>query len=120
MSEHNLQKSVASYLNNHEKLFKSFTWFHVPNSLRASRSQAARHKSYGMRAGVPDVIIFTPEGKTIFIELKVKKGTLSAQQKRFHEKLSSLGHKVYLIKTDSPHEAVNEVERILEQNGVKA
>lgn len=116
MAESDLQYSVANFLNSHERLF-GFTWFH-PVTLSPNRRFGGIMKDRGAKAGVPDCCIFTKLGKTLFIELKTKKGSLSPKQKTFHSRLSSLCHPVYVVKTDSPLEAVSQVESILKKEGV--
>lgn len=112
MKEADLQRAVANYLDNHERLFKSFVWFH-PTTWSPNKIQGAKMKREGSKAGVPDCCILTRHGGSVFIELKTKKGSVSPEQKRFHEKLGNLMHPVYVVKTDCPIEAVNKVEQIL-------
>lgn len=50
--------------------------------------------------GVPDRIVFMPEGKIYFVEMKWGKNGLSPQQKIVHRILKSLGMKVYTIATN--------------------
>jgi len=75
--EEKAHRTVAEYLDR-----LGVTWCHVPNGIRASRSQAARHKAMGMKAGVPDFLIFQRPGRKwsgliappgYAIELKAKK-----------------------------------------------
>lgn len=112
MSEANLQKAVATYLNNQERLFKKFVWFH-PMTWGHNKAYGAIMQGRGCRAGVPDCCIMTSEGKTIFIELKTKKGQISSPQKIFHQKLTFLDHPVHVVKAEYPMDAVNQVEKIL-------
>lgn len=65
---------------------------HVPNGLRTSIFQAARHKKIGMRAGAPDLIVWLPEGQVLAIECKSKAGRLSDAQAWWKEHLTRLGH----------------------------
>jgi hypothetical protein len=66
--------------------------FHVPNGGYRDRVTASVLKAMGVRAGVPDLCLPLPGGGTYWLELKTKKGRLSATQKKFHEMLCSLGH----------------------------
>ena len=116
MSENSLQRAVATYLNDIERLYKTIVWFHAPNGMRASRNQAHIHKAYGMKAGVPDCVILA-DGKAFCIELKYKT-SLSAAQKNFHEKLKFQNIPTYTVKAKTPMEAVNFVEAILEKHGL--
>ena len=48
-------------------------------------------------SGVPDRIIFLPEGKIYFIELKTKKGTPSKLQRLQIRRLKKLGQDVRIL-----------------------
>lgn len=48
--------------------------------------------------GVPDRIVFLPDGKIIFVEMKTKTGKLSAQQKIQINRLQNLGADVRVVK----------------------
>jgi len=48
-------------------------------------------------SGVPDRIVFLPEGRIIFVELKAPGKTLAPLQARVHEMLSKLGADVRTI-----------------------
>lgn len=48
-------------------------------------------------SGVPDRIIFLPEGKIFFIEVKTKKGTPSKLQKLQIKRLKKLGQDVRIL-----------------------
>lgn len=61
----------------------------------------------GVRAGVPDLIFILPNGKTLWLELKLAKGTLSVPQTKFATILSRLHHSYLLIQADSIEEVVN-------------
>lgn len=49
-------------------------------------------------SGVPDRIIITPEGRTIYVELKTLQGVLSARQKYVHAELRRRGADVRVLK----------------------
>lgn len=76
-SEDNFQKSVARYLDS-----KGVLWFHCPNGGHRNVAEAAKLKAMGVKAGVPDVLIFQPrKGYHGFaIELKVGKNTCTENQ----------------------------------------
>lgn len=116
--ESDLQKSIANFLDNQERLFKSFTWFHPPNGGRRDKSYARFLAGQGVKAGVPDIVILTQHGGTILIELKYKKNSLQDTQEKFHAKLRRLNHPIYTIKAEFPHDAVNQVEAILRKEEV--
>lgn len=48
--------------------------------------------------GVPDRIVITPEGRTVYVELKTETGRLSAIQKWQHEEMRKRGAEVRTLK----------------------
>lgn len=48
--------------------------------------------------GVPDRIVITPEGRTVYVELKTEAGRLSAIQKWQHEEMRKRGAEVRTLK----------------------
>ena len=54
-------------------------YFHVPNGGYRSRSEGAKFKAMGVRAGVPDLILFH-QGRLHCLELKSDKGRPSESQ----------------------------------------
>lgn len=55
-------------------------------------------KQQGMEPGVPDLLIYLPDGKVLNLELKVAKGKQSTEQVAIQAKLNALGHNYYIIK----------------------
>ena len=49
-------------------------------------------------SGVPDRIVFFPDGRVFFVELKTESGRLSAQQKIQINRIQSLGQEVRVAK----------------------
>lgn len=82
--EEELQKQVAAFLD--IALPDGFRWFHTPNQ-RGTRKrwENAMLKAMGVKAGVADVIILTPQRAFIWIELKAAKGVLSDDQKGWRD-----------------------------------
>jgi len=70
--------AVASYLD-----YLGLTWMHVANERRTTLRAGARLKKKGVKAGVPDVIVFEPKGRYngLAIELKIKGNYMSQAQK---------------------------------------
>ena len=50
-------------------------------------------------AGVPDFIIAAEAGRTLWIEVKTKRGKLTTQQEATGVWLRTLGHKHYVVRT---------------------
>ena len=48
--------------------------------------------------GVPDRIVITPEGRTVYVELKTEAGRLAAIQKWQHEEMRKRGAEVRTLK----------------------
>lgn len=80
-----------------EWFYKNFpTWiiFAVPNGHKRSVKEGIKIKAEGGLAGVPDLKILLPNGKSVMIEMKDLKGDLSPKQKDFIDKAETLGHTV--------------------------
>lgn len=59
-------------------------YYHVPNSLPSTARSVARFKKkLGMRPGVADLCIVTPDGLARFLEIKTKDGRQSRDQRAF-------------------------------------
>ena len=91
ISEEEEQKALAIFLD-----MKNLVWCHVPNGGQRNKIVAYKLKLQGVKAGVPDVLIFTPPKKVecrgVAIELKrTKGGVVSKSQKEWMEKLTECG-----------------------------
>jgi hypothetical protein len=104
-SEDNFQKSVARYLDS-----KGVLWFHCPNGGHRNVAEAAKLKAMGVKAGVPDVLIFEPrKGYHGFaIELKVAKNKRTEHQMEMQELFMSHNWKV--ITSYSLDEVIAEID----------
>lgn len=120
--EEDLQKSVASYLNDLYVL-KKLLWCHVPNEsmIKAPIQWHVKRKKLGVKAGFPDILIIAKD-KCIFIELKVNPNKekkidgmrlLGREQKIWMESLIKFGHSHYIICVVKPSEAVKQMTKIL-------
>ncbi len=69
----------------------------------------ARNKRIGLTPGVPDLILVL-DGKTIYIELKVKKGKLSFDQEVFTGRLIKLNQRVYIARSLNDFIEIYELE----------
>ena len=77
---------------------------HLRNEIKKIGGKAYKWESPG-NAGVPDRIIFLPDGRVHFVELKAPGKKPTALQLAQHRKLAQLGQQVYVL--DSK-EAVND------------
>jgi hypothetical protein len=83
-----IQASIVEYLRT---VAPGVLVFHVPNGGLRSKSEAARLKWIGVLAGVPDLVLVAPGGRTFFLEVKTERGVLSAAQKDVCSALTDLG-----------------------------
>lgn len=72
--------------------------FHIPNGGKRGKSEAARFKAMGVKAGVPDLLLPVSRGgfHGLFIELKAPNGVKSANQDKWLKALSVQGYSVHL------------------------
>ena len=64
----------------------------VPTGGSRNVREAQRLKSEGVLAGVADLVVMLPQGKSIYIEMKVKGNRQTDNQKEFQNKAIALGH----------------------------
>ena len=70
--------------------------FAIPNGGMRNKMQAMKLKAEGVSAGVPDLYV---PAWALWIEMKrIKGGSVSTEQKDWHEYLQSIGHKVLIGK----------------------
>lgn len=106
--EDDLQATCAYYLNLHPKAF----FCHVPNGGNRNPREGAKFKRMGVRAGMPDLLIFNATAindvyyRGLAIELKVKGGKLRENQVNALEELKRLGWYVAVCFSFDEFEAV--------------
>jgi hypothetical protein len=66
--------------------------YHVPNGGYRTRAEAARLKWIGVLAGVLDLVLLSPGGRSAHWECKKPKGRLSPDQRDYIARLEGLGH----------------------------
>lgn len=92
-----------------------------PAGLNLTVSQRVRAKSMGLKAGVPDLILFVPMLKDevfhpcLFIEMKTESGRLSEVQRHFHCQLRKLGYTIVVCHSAS--EGMDEIKKYLDERG---
>lgn len=84
----------------------------VPNGGSRNVREAQRLKSEGVLAGVADLTILLPQGKSLYIEMKVKGNRQTPNQKEFQQKAEALGHKYYVCYSFEDFEKVVKQELI--------
>ena len=92
--------------------YPNFVIYAVPNGGSRNVREAQRLKSEGVLAGVADLTILLPQGKSLYIEMKVKSNRQTPNQKEFQQKAEALGHKYYVCYSFEDFEKVVKQELI--------
>jgi hypothetical protein len=83
---------------------------------KLSKTMAGRLRAKGMKAGMPDVLVFCRFGHTttivIGLELKVRGNSASAAQRTTHALLRAVGVRTYLVRS------LNDVTKALHDAGI--
>lgn len=85
----------------------------VPNGGSRNVREAQRLKAEGVLAGVADLVVLLPQGKSLYIEMKVKGNRQTENQKAFQDKAIILGHPYTVCY--SFEEFKNAVESVIEK-----
>jgi len=95
LSEARIQAQIVQYLQTRGVYF-----FSVPNEAagRDAAARMAKLKAMGLRSGVADMVLLFP-GRTVFVEVKDDNGKQSEAQKRFQDKVESLGFPYFIVKS---------------------
>lgn len=109
MTERDLQKQVVQYLK--VALPRGWDFFHPVNEGKRSLLANVDLARQGMRAGLPDLVIYRP-GFIGFIELKSKTGRMQPSQLAFQAK-SEANHVPYQVCRSLP-----EVQGVLAAWGI--
>lgn len=99
MTENQLQQQIIIWYKNNYQIHGKGLIFSVPNGGSRHILEAKTLKATGQMAGVSDLIVLLPNAKTLFIEVKVEKGVQSEVQKRFEEKVKTLGFEYFLVRS---------------------
>jgi hypothetical protein len=100
--ESNLQQEIFIYYNNsfclkhHENRAIIFS---IPNGGTRNIREAVALKKTGLLAGASDLIVITPKGKLMFVELKINKGKQSDAQIDFQQRVENLGFEYHIVKS---------------------
>ena len=70
--------------------------YHIPNGGQRDAREGSNLKTQGVLAGVPDLEIVCPRGRTIRIEMKAKDGKVSVAQVLIVDHMTQLGHEVLI------------------------
>lgn len=102
MNESQLQQQIIIFYNNNyclKNMNPRGLILAIPNGGSRHFLEAKTLKATGLLAGASDLILITPQGKLMFIELKIEKGIQSETQKDFENRVSALGYEYYIIKS---------------------
>lgn len=87
--ESNLQSACVRWFR---LQYPNLVIYAVPNGGSRNVREAQRLKTEGVLAGVADLVVLLPQGKSLYIEMKVKGNKQTLNQKEFQQKAEVLGH----------------------------
>lgn len=93
-AESQIQRAIVAALRAH-----GLTVFAIPNGGARSHIEAAIMKGEGVQAGVPDLCVPLPSGKTTWLEVKAGRNKPTALQDAMHARLRMLGHRVEVVRS---------------------
>lgn len=96
--EDDLQKACVAWFKSKEGYPEFADLIHHSPNEDASKSEGARGKAMGVKAGWPDIEIMSPAG-ALFVELKFGDKPTSAAQKAVHQALRDAGYKVAICRS---------------------
>lgn len=82
---------------------------------RRTPSERLWAKATGLVAGEPDLRIYGPAGRTLFIEMKTAVGSVSPDQHKRHAELRRLGHEVVVLRASTGDEAARLINETVER-----
>lgn len=98
-SEHGEQAALFCWAADNVEQYPQLKWlFAVPNGFYGDSGQKGKMKAEGLRSGVPDVVLPWPiairnyELHGCFIEMKIKGGKVSSEQKEWLDYLTKAGY----------------------------
>jgi hypothetical protein len=89
-TEHQFQSALCELLDVQAR--SDMIWFAIPSGGHRHIAVAKMLKAEGVKRGIPDLAFLLPQGRTAWLELKVKSGRLSPFQKAFRDRAQTLGH----------------------------
>lgn len=110
MSESTLQITLISMLRtlySDYVINLSLNGISIPTDIKTKTLIINQMKKEGMEKGMPDLLLYLPNGKVLNMELKTDKGKQSADQVDVQNRLIKLGHNYYIIRT--VYEAFNAI-----------
>ena len=111
--ESNLQSACVRWFR---LQYPNLVIYAVPNGGSRNVREAQRLKTEGVLAGVADLVVLLPQGKSLYIEMKVKGNKQTLNQKEFQQKAEALGHKYYVCYSFEDFEKVVKQELTRKNN----
>lgn len=105
-----VHRAIVDYLH---RVLPGHAGFHCPNGERRDARTAAKLKSMGTRAGVPDLGLPLPSGRMLWLEIKAPGGKLSISQRGYIELLRGMGHTVAIV------ESIDDVRNTFKALGIE-
>ena len=105
--ESQLQQMCVRYFR---YVYPQYLIYAVPNGGFRNAIEAKRLKAEGVLAGVADLTVLLPQGKILYIEMKVKGNKQTDNQKEFQQKAEALGYKYYVCYSFDQFKAIIEEE----------
>jgi hypothetical protein len=107
-----LQIAVKQYLD--AALPANYLWTASAAGVRVAMHTATQMKAAGIKRGFPDILILSPRGGVVWIELKAKDGSLLPEQKAFRDHCQATGRDIWALAR-----SVDDVEAALKRWGVE-
>ena len=85
----------------------------VPNGGLRSKREAHLLKWTGVLAGIPDLFVLAPGGRTIFIEVKTDAGRMSPEQTEMRARIEALGFVSVICRS------INDARLVLMECGIE-
>ena len=105
--ESQLQQMCVRYFR---YVYPQYVIYATPTGGSRNPIEAKRLKAEGVLAGVADLTILLPQGRIIYIEMKVKGNRQTDNQKDFQQKAEALGYKYYVCYSFDEFKAIIEKE----------
>lgn len=97
--EEELQKACAEILDT--RLRADHRWLHIPNQRGTRKAWEQKlFSALGVKAGAADILIFKPDARFVWIELKSDVGTLSEDQQGWRDWCHSIGACWFLVRSE--------------------
>ena len=95
-----IEQQIVNWLKGEQMSgnLKSLIWFKVFNEGRRTVQYQSMMSKQGFKSGMSDLVLCWPD-RVIFVEIKSKKGRLSASQKLFQLECEERGHKYSVVRS---------------------